>query len=419
MPRKGDVHLVHRINAAMLLLSLLVPVVGLIQSPVRPRAPEPDPPRRVAVVVFDGVELLDFAGPSEVFSAARQDGRRAFDVFTVSSNLEPVTSQGFLEILPSHSYADCPPAEIVVVPGGRIPAADRELRRFLRSRSASSEILMSVCNGAVLLASAGLLEGLEVTSHRSALPHLELLVPSATVLENRRFVDYGGIVTSAGVSAGIDGALHVVERLHGAETAAATARYMEYDWRPDEISKLHREPGRSVQDHRTAQARALLGAQDLDAAVAVHATWSKAGDAPSEAILNRMGYALMNAGRMDEARRLFELVVGVHPDSANACDSLSELLETVGLNPEAATWARRTLELVETDEAARRASLIEAAKSRLARIEGLSQYRGFRCPPCGCRYDDRTFTAGGHCPDPDCSKELVRVGETSASGSDR
>lgn len=203
-------------------------------------------PRNVAILVYEGVELLDFAGPGEVFAAARGPGGRAFRVFTVAKEKRPVRSQGFVDVTPEFSIADCPAPDIVVVPGGNVPDGDRELQEWIKRCAAKNELVMSVCNGAFLLAQAGLLDGLEVTTHHGSLRALAEGFPQTRVLTNRRFVDHGRVMTCAGVSAGIDGALHVVERLLSQETAQATARYMEYAWRPEEIAAQHAEPGRTV-----------------------------------------------------------------------------------------------------------------------------------------------------------------------------
>jgi len=198
-------------------------------------------PRQVALLVYEGVELLDFAGPGEVLSAAHGPTGHAFHVFTVAATAAPVKSQGFVTITPQYTFENCPPADVVIVPGGDVPD-DRAHVDWIHARAAKAELMMSVCNGALLLAEAGLLEGLEVTTHHGSLERLAAR-SKARVLSNRRFVDSDTVLTCAGVSAGIDGALHLVERWLGPESARATARYMEYDWRPEEIARQHATPG--------------------------------------------------------------------------------------------------------------------------------------------------------------------------------
>jgi len=188
--------------------------------------------RTVAVMVFEGVELLDFAGPGEVFAAA--DHGRAFEVITVGPSKEPVTSQGFVRIAPAYGIADAPRPDVLVIPGGNVRSliSSPETMAWIGRVAKEAEVVMSVCNGAFVLAHAGLLDGLEATTHHAALASLREEVPTATVHADRRFVDNGRIITSAGVSAGIDAALHVVDRLGGTAQARQTASYMEYRWRP-------------------------------------------------------------------------------------------------------------------------------------------------------------------------------------------
>jgi putative intracellular protease/amidase len=196
-------------------------------------------PRKVAIVLFEGVELLDFAGPGEVFDTAQTiDGQTAFEVFTVAATAEPVTSQGFVRVTPEYTIETSPPPDILVLPGGGVEDATRDERllAWIRSAAGANEITMSVCNGAYFLARVGLLDGQRATTHWAAIPGLRSEAATATVVENVRFVDNGRVITTAGVSAGIDGALHVVDRLLGRPAARLTARAMEYDWRPTDPS---------------------------------------------------------------------------------------------------------------------------------------------------------------------------------------
>ena len=188
--------------------------------------------RTVAIFVHDGVELLDFAGPGEVFAAARGKGNKRFRVVTVAAQKTAITSQGFLKVVPQHSFADCPQPDVLVLPGGATRRAlqDKGLVPWVRRVAKKTEVVMSVCTGALILAEAGLLDGLEATTHFSALDALRAKAPKTVVRSDRRIVDNGAIVTTAGVSAGIDGALHVVARLLGDEAATRCARYMEYRW---------------------------------------------------------------------------------------------------------------------------------------------------------------------------------------------
>jgi transcriptional regulator GlxA family with amidase domain len=184
----------------------------------------PEGPIRVQILLWDGVELLDFAGPAEVFSAA------GFTLEAVSVGGRPILSQGFLRVQPTgHPGLDDPP-HIFVVPGGASEKAshDPEIRGVVLGMAKRVPVLFSVCTGAMVLARAGLLDGLEATTWHGALDDLRRCSPSIRVREGVRWVDQGHILTAAGVSAGIDAALHLVERLRGEEARATVARYMEY-----------------------------------------------------------------------------------------------------------------------------------------------------------------------------------------------
>ncbi len=187
-------------------------------------------PLSVGIFVYPGVEILDFSGPSEVFGST--DG---FEPFVVAFKKEPVVSQGFVTITPQYSIDDCPPTDILVFPGGGTGSVMNEQKMidWIKERSKTTQIMMSVCTGAGLLSKAGLLDGKEVTTFHGYLDALQKLTPTAKVLADTRFVDNGQVITTAGVSAGTDGALHVVAKIKGEATAAATAFYMEYDrWQP-------------------------------------------------------------------------------------------------------------------------------------------------------------------------------------------
>jgi hypothetical protein len=188
--------------------------------------------RHVAILVFDQVEILDFAGPHEVFGVADElGGGREFNVFTVATRPGPVTTRHGLQVHPTHTFADCPPPHVLVIPGGygtRTLVRDAATIGWIRNQAAAAELTLSVCTGAVLLGRAGVLDGLRATTHHECLDLLRKLAPRTTVVGSERFVDNGRILTAAGVSAGIDASLHVVGRLLGPAAAEATACYMEY-----------------------------------------------------------------------------------------------------------------------------------------------------------------------------------------------
>lgn len=193
------------------------------------------PVKNVAIVLYEGVELLDWAGPAEVFDVAQTvDGQSGFNVFTVAETTEPIVSQGFVRVTPQYSFANAPKADVVVFPGGNVGNFQKSEKAmtWAKATALQAEIAMSVCNGAFVLADSKLLENKNINTHWTAIRQLRRQVPTATVLENVRFVDNGHIVTTAGISAGIDGALHVVERLMGTPAAKLAAKAMEYNWRP-------------------------------------------------------------------------------------------------------------------------------------------------------------------------------------------
>ncbi|HVO09623.1 MAG TPA: DJ-1/PfpI family protein [Vicinamibacteria bacterium] len=194
---------------------------------------------RVGILVFDGVAALDVAGPLEVLSRARlepgaesrqRQDAALFDVFTVARTREPVTATGGLVLLPSHSFADAPPIDLLLVPGGfgtRPLLQDAETIEWIRTTAAKARRTASVCTGALLLARAGLLQGRRATTHWGAFGLLATLCNDVTIDREARFVD-DGVLTSAGLASGMDLALHVVETLFGRPVADETARYIDY-----------------------------------------------------------------------------------------------------------------------------------------------------------------------------------------------
>jgi transcriptional regulator GlxA family with amidase domain len=220
------------LTAFWIFLTLLAPSVqGQATKEDQPAAAKGK--RNVAIVIHEGVELLDFAGPGEVFQAAAQG--RAFQVYTVGATADPIVSQRFLKVTPNYSITNCPKPDIIVIPGGNTAALLRspEMMKWLKSTAPRTEIMFSVCTGAFALAELGLLDGLEATTHHGSLSRLQEKYPNIKVRTDRRFIDNDKVVTAAGVSAGIDGALHIVLRLCGNEVARQTAHYMEYRWEND------------------------------------------------------------------------------------------------------------------------------------------------------------------------------------------
>ncbi len=198
--------------------------------------------RQVGILIFDGVEVLDFCGPFEVFSVARRPGenseeQRLFNVRTIAEERRTIRTTGGLLVEPHLAINDGDAEthfDLLVVPGGQGTRRERlnaPLLDWIAAQDRQTELTTSVCTGAFLLAERGILDGKRATTHWASVGWMRDQYPAVTMLDDVRYVDEGRVVTSAGISAGIDMSLHVVSRLHGEETAAWTARRMEYDWK--------------------------------------------------------------------------------------------------------------------------------------------------------------------------------------------
>jgi transcriptional regulator GlxA family with amidase domain len=196
--------------------------------------------RTVGILLFDGVEVLDFAGPFEVFAGAlpqdeTDEGSLLFRVVTIAPEDRLIHCAGDLLVQPHYTLANHPPLDILVVPGGSVRevSQDRAVLDWIDREDKQVEVLASVCTGAIVLAEIGLLDGGPATTHWGSIERMRTRYAEIDMLSDRRVVDRGHVITSAGISAGIDMALYLVARLHGAESAAWTARLMEYDWNPE------------------------------------------------------------------------------------------------------------------------------------------------------------------------------------------
>jgi putative intracellular protease/amidase len=271
--------------------------------------------RNVAIVLYPGVELLDFAGPGEVFSSA---GTGAFHVYTVAASAQPLVSQGFVKITPDYAIDGAPRPDVIVIPGGNVGAVinDPKMMAWLKKGAAESEITMSVCNGAIALAQASLLDGLKATTHWSALPRLRKF-GKVTVVPDERFTDNGRIVTTQGVSAGIDGALHVVERLIGVEAAWADAHYMMYRWEPATLSQPAKEELRPWIEHNWGAVERVYGSK-------------LAGGGKDLVALARLGIAEEELGEHARAVTTLERAIALGSRDADAFDDLAQAKVALG-----------------------------------------------------------------------------------------
>jgi transcriptional regulator GlxA family with amidase domain len=203
--------------------------------------------KRVGIVVFPDVEVLDFCGPFEVFSVTRLDEERRreelspFEVFLVAERTAPVVTTGGMKVTPDHTLESCPPLDLLVVPGGwgtRAEMKNARLVAWIKERAKQVETLTSVCTGSMLLGQAGLLDGRHATTHWRSLQWMRDSFPAVTVEEKLHVVEDGNVLTSAGISAGIDMALRVVARYHGESIARNTARHMEYRYPDDNARRV-------------------------------------------------------------------------------------------------------------------------------------------------------------------------------------
>jgi transcriptional regulator GlxA family with amidase domain len=191
---------------------------------------------RIGVAVFDGAEELDWAGPWEVLSAWASgwpdDG---VEVFTIAESDGPVRCAKGLRVLADHTWETAPPLDVLVFPGGRgtrTQLGDETVRARMRRIAERGTLMTSVCTGSLVYADSGLLDGRPATTHWGSLDALARLGTDIEVRPDDRFVDDGNVITAAGVSAGIDMALHLVARLHSPERAREVRRYIQYDPEP-------------------------------------------------------------------------------------------------------------------------------------------------------------------------------------------
>jgi transcriptional regulator GlxA family with amidase domain len=190
----------------------------------------------IGVALFDGAEELDWAGPWEVLAAwATQWPDDGVRVLTLAREAGTITCAKGLRVLPDETWESAPPLDVLVYPGGlgtRRELVDEAVLDWMREIAAGGTVVSSVCTGSLVLAAAGLLDGRPATTHWQSLELLPTLGREIEVRPDDRFVDDGSVITAAGVSAGIDMALHLVARLHSRERAREVRRYIQYDPEP-------------------------------------------------------------------------------------------------------------------------------------------------------------------------------------------
>jgi transcriptional regulator GlxA family with amidase domain len=192
--------------------------------------------RTVGIFIFPDVEVLDFCGPFEVFSVAgHQVADGTFRAITIAKSPEMLRARNGLQVIPDYTWENAPPLDLLLIPGGqgtRPLIHDVPTIAWIQQQAPKAELVLSVCTGALLLAKAGLLDGLSATTHHGAIDLLKELATKTNVRTDTRVVDNGRVITSAGVAAGIDMSFHVVAKLLGNELAVKTAKYIEYPWEP-------------------------------------------------------------------------------------------------------------------------------------------------------------------------------------------
>lgn len=219
-----------RIGVSLLFVFILS-CAAQAADPERPKAA----PRNLAILLFEGVQIIDYTGPYEVFGQARTPDGPAFEIYTVAEKPGPITTAMGMSVNPRYTFADAPKPDVLVLPGGDVNAHfdNPAVMRWIKDSSKDAEVVLSVCNGAFFLAKAGLLDGLEATTFAGLIDELRATAPKTKVVTDKRFVDNGKFVTSAGLSSGIEGSLHVIEKLLGKGYAQRVALGLEYNWQPD------------------------------------------------------------------------------------------------------------------------------------------------------------------------------------------
>ena len=273
---------------------------------------------KVALFVPSGAELLDFAGPGEAFTQAN-----GFEVYLVSLSEEPIRSQGFMTITPNYSYKNCPKPDIILIPGGGTGRIinEPEAIQWVKEHYENGGTVLTVCTGASVAAKAGLLEGKKATTYHTAFDYVQGYCSDCELLKGVRYVDNGLIITTAGISAGIDGALHLISRIKGQDIAEEAARNMEYDkWAPGEgYMNYENEFVSYLKKYGPVKAREEYGPALTDAQ-----TLFFAGE------LKNLAADLAAAGQMEKAIEALEFCTEYYPGEVIIYNQLREVYAQMG-----------------------------------------------------------------------------------------
>jgi len=187
----------------------------------------------VAILIFNNVELLDFAGPQEIFhSANRVSGNELFQVYTVCENKEMVIARQGLKVIPDYSIKDCLEPDILIIPGGegrKLQMKNPVILDWIKTIFDDLQYLFSICTGAFILGNTGLLKGLKATTHHASFDEFEKAFPGTELIRNVKYVDNGKIITSAGIASGMKASLYLLDKISGSSLGQLTAGYTEYD----------------------------------------------------------------------------------------------------------------------------------------------------------------------------------------------
>ena len=282
--------------------------------------------KNVAIFIYEGVEILDFGGPAEVFASTsikKEDGKwhSVFNVYTVALTNDQITSQGFIKVTPNYSIGEAPDPDIIILPGGSTGNSRKspEVINWIKDNAKQNDVMLSVCTGAFLLGDAGLLKGKKATTWYGALDRFKSLYPETDVLKNVRFVDNGNIITTAGVSAGIDGSLHLVKKLFGVHVAKETAQYMEYDKWDDNAGFIVASNSNDHSDIKRAALNYLEGFYEGDVEKikkSIHPDLSKYGYSKDDESKAYKGHPMSYERALEFAREVSENAEWAAPEDA-------------------------------------------------------------------------------------------------------